>query len=69
MLWLLIASVPSPSLVALSIWISAAAMAYIAGYLAMPACGAERQLVSDVLKKFGRVRTGRVLPPPVAVER
>jgi O-antigen/teichoic acid export membrane protein len=69
MLWLLIASVPSPSLVVLSIWISAAAMAYIAGYLAMPACGAERQLVSDVLKKFGRMRTGRVLPPPVAVER
>lgn len=69
MLGLLIARVPSPSMAILGLWIAAAMVVYVAGYLAMPACVAERQLVSDVLKQVGRPRTGRVLQPPVAVER
>ncbi|HET9467445.1 MAG TPA: polysaccharide deacetylase family protein [Vicinamibacterales bacterium] len=52
MLWALITQFPSPSVAMLAMWIAGAATVYVAGYLAMPACAAERRLVSDMLKKI-----------------
>ena len=68
LLWMLSATFPSPSIAMLGTWIAAAAVVYTAGYLAMPVCSAERQLVSDLLRKLVRPRGGRMVIPPVVAE-
>ena len=49
MLWMLHLKSASPSSALLAGWIATTMLAYVVGYLSMPASGAERRLLSDVL--------------------
>jgi hypothetical protein len=53
-LWMLQYGATSPSLLAVVMWVAASLLVFGIGYVSMPACRAERQLIGEVLSQGSR---------------